>query len=286
MLPKLQELKHSIDGWAESGVERIVILASGDPLYFGIGTWVKRSFTKQEVIFYPNVSSIQAACHRLGLTLQNAQVVSVHGRPLVSLRTQLHPSKTLLLLTDQTNNPQAFAQECIYMGLGLSEIVVCEQLGYEGERVTHYRAHQLATLAHTFHSLNVVIIHTSAEAGRLPSSPGFKDSLFVTDKGAGQGMMTKREVRLAVLSYLGVEANDIVWDVGAGCGGVSVELAYWNPDSEVYAIEHHQTRLACLERNREVFGVVKNLQIVAGRAPSVLAELPSPQRVFVGGSDG
>ena len=286
VLPKLNDLKHRMDEWATLGVERVVILASGDPLYYGIGAWVHRSFADQDVRFYPNVSSIQAACHRLGISLQNAQVFSVHGRPLASIRTQLHPSKTLLLLTDKTNNPQAIAKECVEMGLGLSELFVCERLGYEHERVTRYSANSLAQVVDVFDPLNVVIVNTSAQPGRLPSTPGFKDSLFVTDKGDGQGMITKREVRLAVLSYLGVEAKEVVWDIGAGCGGVSVELAYWNPDSEVHAIEHHPARLSCLEANRERFGVVKNLHISAGRAPDVLTELPTPTRVFIGGSDG
>ncbi|CUB04392.1 bifunctional cobalt-precorrin-7 (C(5))-methyltransferase/cobalt-precorrin-6B (C(15))-methyltransferase [Marinomonas fungiae] len=286
VLPKLNDLKHHMDEWASLGVERVAILASGDPLYYGIGAWVHRSFADQEVRFYPNVSSIQAACHRLGISLQNAQVFSVHGRPLASIRTQLHPSKTLLLLTDKTNNPQAIAKECIEMGLGLSELFVCERLGYEHERVTRYTANSLAHVEETFDPLNVVIVNTSAQSGRLPSTPGFKDGLFITDKGDGQGMITKREVRLAVLSYLGVEAKEVVWDIGAGCGGVSVELAYWNPETEVYAIEHHETRLTCLEANREHFGVVKNLHVVHGRAPEAFANLPAPKRVFIGGSDG
>lgn len=286
LLPKLKDLKHHMDEWASLGVQRVVILASGDPLYYGIGAWVHRSFSDQEVRFYPNVSSIQAACHRLGISLQNAQVFSVHGRPLASIRTQLHPSKTLLLLTDKTNNPQAIAKECVEMGLGLSELFVCERLGYEHERVVRYTANSLAHVEDAFDPLNVVIVNTSAQPGRLPSTPGFKDSLFVTDKGDGQGMISKREVRLAVLSYLGVEAKEVVWDIGAGCGGVSVELAYWNPESEVFAIEHHETRLSCLEANRERFGVVKNLHVVQGRAPEVLANLPAPKRVFIGGSDG
>ncbi|MEC8082771.1 MAG: precorrin-6y C5,15-methyltransferase (decarboxylating) subunit CbiE, partial [Pseudomonadota bacterium] len=209
VLPKLNDLKHHMDEWASLGVERVAILASGDPLYYGIGAWVHRSFAEQEVRFYPNVSSIQAACHRLGISLQNAQVFSVHGRPLASIRTQLHPSKTLLLLTDKTNNPQAIAKECVEMGLGLSELFVCERLGYDHERVTRYTANSLAQVEDTFDPLNVVIVNTSAQPGRLPSTPGFKDGLFITDKGVGQGMITKREVRLAVLSYLGVEAKEV-----------------------------------------------------------------------------
>jgi precorrin-6Y C5,15-methyltransferase (decarboxylating) len=172
------------------------------------------------------------------------------------------------------------------MGLGLSELFVCERLGYDHERVTRYTANSLAQVEDTFDPLNVVIVNTSAQPGRLPSTPGFKDGLFITDKGDGQGMITKREVRLVVLSYLGVEAKEVVWDIGAGCGGVSVELAYWNPESEVYAIEHHETRLSCLEANREHFGVVKNLHVVHGRAPEAFANLPAPKRVFIGGSDG
>jgi precorrin-6Y C5,15-methyltransferase (decarboxylating) len=120
----------------------------------------------------------------------------------------------------------------------------------------------------------------------LPSFPGIPDEHFITDNEAGKGLITKREVRLAILSLLQPAPDDIGWDIGAGCGGVTVEWALWNPLGSVHAIEHHPKRLDCLQQNRDRFGVVDNLHIVAGRAPQALSELPAANIIFIGGSDG
>ncbi|MGO3344703.1 MAG: precorrin-6y C5,15-methyltransferase (decarboxylating) subunit CbiE [Marinomonas sp.] len=293
--PKLSKLTAHFEQWQQQGVEKVVVLASGDPLYYGIGAWLVRSFGGQTsshaLNFYPNVSSIQVACHRLGLSLQDVHVVSLHGRPLSNLRRYLHSNKTLVLLTDQNSQPNSIAEECLAAGFDQSEIIICEALGYPHEQVRAFLAtHLLATTELLFDPLNVIVVKTGeptiGKSGFYPTSPGIPEDAFVTDKGNGRGMITKREVRLAILSYLNIQDGDIVWDIGAGCGGVSVELAYWHSRSKVIAIEHHSDRLACLSANQDRFGVTQNLSIVAGRAPDVLADLPLPDRVFIGGSDG
>lgn len=289
-LPKLKQLEKDFETWQQQGVKQVAVLASGDPLYYGIGAWLMRAFPAEQLCFYPNVSSIQAACHRLGLSLQGVQVVSLHGRPLASLRRHLQSNRTLALLTDQYSQPQHIAQECVQAGLDESEIIVCEALGYQQEKVRHFVAKDLINTDLEFDPLNVIVVKASQQVSFYPTAPGIPDANFVTDKGDGKGMITKREVRLAILSYMNIDDGDTVWDIGAGCGGVSVELAYWHPRSRVVAIEHHPERLTCLTANQERFGVVQNLSIVAGRAPDVLVDLPSqidtPNKVFIGGSDG
>ncbi|PJE55307.1 precorrin-6y C5,15-methyltransferase (decarboxylating) subunit CbiE [Marinomonas sp. BSi20584] len=298
-LPKLSMLKEAFANWQSEGAKQVVVLASGDPLYYGIGAWLMRTFSLENLRFYPNVSSIQAACHRLGLSLQEVQAVSLHGRPLASLRRYLQSNKTLVLLTDQFSQPQHIAQECVQAGLDQSEITVCEALGYEQEKVRTFSAKSLLDTEIEWDPLNVVVLKISQQPSRYPSSVGIPDTSFVTDKGDGKGMITKREVRLAILSYMNIEQGDIVWDIGAGCGGVSVEMAYWHPRSQIIAIEHHPDRLACLTANQDRFGVMQNLSIVAGRAPDVLVDLLAgnllagnneqhgkPNKVFIGGSDG
>ncbi|SHG42084.1 precorrin-6Y C5,15-methyltransferase (decarboxylating) [Marinomonas polaris DSM 16579] len=303
-LPKLKMLKESFAQWQSQGAKQVVVLASGDPLYYGIGAWLMRNFSFENLYFYPNVSSIQIACHRLGLSLQDVHVVSLHGRPLASLRRHLQSNKTLVLLTDQYSQPKHIAEECVQAGLDQSEITVCEALGYAQEKVRTF-ATKLFTDGDGFESelefdpLNVIVLKTSQQPSLYPSSVGIPDTSFVTDKGDGKGMITKREVRLAILSYMNIEQGDIVWDIGAGCGGVSVEMAYWHPRSQIVAIEHHPDRLACLTANQDRFGVMQNLSIVAGRAPDVLVDLLAgnlladnnaqhgrPNKVFIGGSDG
>ena len=298
-LPKLSMLKEAFANWQSEGAKQVVVLASGDPLYYGIGAWLMRTFSLENLHFYPNVSSIQVACHRLGLSLQDVQVVSLHGRPLASLRRHLQSNTTLVLLTDQYSQPQHIAEECIKAGLDKSEITVCEALGYEQEKVRTFSAKSLLDTEIDWDPLNVVVLKTSQQASLYPSSVGIPDTSFVTDKGDGKGMITKREVRLAILSYMNIQQGDTVWDIGAGCGGVSVEMAYWHPRSQIIAIEHHPDRLACLAANQDRFGVMQNLSIVAGRAPDVLVDLLAgnfftdnnaqhgrPNKAFIGGSDG
>lgn len=298
-LPKLSMLKDAFAAWQSDGAEQVVVLASGDPLYYGIGAWLMRTFSLESLRFYPNVSSIQMACHRLGLSLQDVQVVSLHGRPLVSLRRHLQSNKTLVLLTDQYSQPKHIAEECIKAGLDQSEITVCEALGYAQEKVRTFVAKFLLDTEIECDPLNVIVLKTSQQASLYPSAVGIPDTSFVTDKGDGKGMITKREVRLAILSYMNIEQGDTVWDIGAGCGGVSVEMAYWHPRSQIIAIEHHPDRLACLTANQARFGVVQNLSIIAGRAPDALVDLfvgnllagnnaqhGKPNKVFIGGSDG
>ncbi|MCO4759282.1 MAG: precorrin-6y C5,15-methyltransferase (decarboxylating) subunit CbiE [Oceanospirillaceae bacterium] len=285
-LPPLLELETKLEQWAAESTPSVVVLASGDPLYYGIGRWFSRRFHADQLSFYPAVSSIQAACHRLALSLQDVEVLSLHGRPLEKIRTQLKRNRTLVILTDKHSTPQILAQECIAAGFAESELTVCEALGYRHEKVTGYSADLLADSDRVFDPLHVTVIQVRGEGGILPEFPGIPDERFVTDKADGKGMLTKREVRLAILSLMQVSKGDQVWDIGAGCGGVAVELSYWNPDSQIYAVEHHPDRLQCLQQNRDRFGVVSNLNVIEGRAPCALSDLPNPDKVFIGGSGG
>lgn len=324
VLPKLSGLKAQL---AErlSGGQTICVLASGDPLFFGIGRWLKQHFEQWGIAFYPAVSSIQAACHKLGLSLQDVQVVSLHGRPLVSLRRYLRRNQTLVMLTDQHSYPDAIVRECLAAGFADFSLTVCEDLGYPQERVTtvNVSPEQPADLSvlGDISPLHVSVLQLKqawSDSGRtdpqpaisglaisglaqsdlsesdkqrpetayLPEFPGIPDQHFITDGPVGKGMITKREVRLNILSLLQLAKGDVLWDIGAGCGGVAVELSYWQPGAEVWAIEHHSERLACLEANRERFGVVSNLNVIAGRAPDALHALPAANKIFIGGSDG
>jgi len=142
------------------------------------------------------------------------------------------------------------------------------------------------TSSYEFDPLHITVIKTSGGGGVLPEFPGIPDGRYITEGESGKGMITKREVRLAIVSLMQPGNDDVIWDVGAGCGGVAVELAYWNERVQVHAVEHNASRLACLEANRDRFGVVSNLHIVEGRAPQVLKALPPANKVFIGGSDG
>lgn len=294
----LDQLKQLID---ENQDMPIAILASGDPLYYGIGAWLGRNFSCDQLVFHPNTSSIQSAFARIGLPWQDAEVISLHGRPLASLRARLRNQQLFALLTDKRSTPQSIAKELFNHGYQQSTLWVCEDLGGANERVQQLDIETLcseqqfsqsappqnhSSQAIRFHPLNVVIVKTAGSAPKLPEFPGIEDHLFDTDGEAGQGMLSKREVRLNILSLLQPTANQVCWDVGAGCGGVSVEWARWNPQGQIHSIECHPERLTHLAANRERFGVVKNLNIVEQKAPEAFAELPDPDSIFVGGSSG
>lgn len=283
---KLAELKAELADTSGN----TVIVASGDPLFYGIGSYISKLVgDKANLTFHGNLSSIQAACHQQGLALQNVKAVSLHGRPLTSLRRHVRANTTLAILTDQDSNPQALARECIRAGFENAQITVHENLGYPHTKSSQFAASDLSASDAKFAELHVSIIQTktaSTSNHPQPEFAGIEDIHFVTGDVPGKGMISKREVRLQILSQLQLQAGDVLWDVGAGCGGVAVEAALWQSKAEVYAIEHHRQRLQYLNQNVENFGVVQNLTIINGTAPSALNELSQPNKVFIGGSDG
>ena len=269
-----------------SAGRQIVLLASGDPLFYGISQTLLRWLPPKHLVFHPNVSSLQAAFARLGRPWQQAQYVSLHGRPLAGLRAVLHANRCYALLTDRDSSPPAIAQLLVETGFGESTLWVAEDLGTAQEQFRQFQAVELAGAAVGFSPLNVVILETRGRGGVLPEFPGIPDERFSTGEEPGKGLLSKREVRLMILSLLAPRAGDIGWDVGAGCGGVSVEWARWNPQGAVYAVECHPERLKHLGINRDRFGVIGNLHIIPGTAPAALEKLPDPQAVFIGGSSG
>lgn len=288
LLPKLAELKALLASYQGQGP--VVVLASGDPLYYGIGAWFVRHFEREQLVFYPAVSSIQTACHRLGLSLQGVTVLSLHGRPLSQLRRRLKNDATLVVLTDQASEPQALARQCRSAGFTHSRITVLENLGYPQERIRSFSVDELINGGDfEFEPLHISVINVRGIAV-LPSFTGIPDSDFETGAAPGKGMISKREVRLAIVSLLQPAAGDIIWDVGAGCGGVAVELAYglaqMQAQAQVHAIEHHPQRLKYLATNQQHFAVAENLHIHAATAPACFDALPRANKIFIGGSDG
>ncbi len=280
-LPKLKQIANDIKGF-----ERVVILASGDPLLFGIGKYLHDQFIGHKVTCINGVSSVQGACELTGLSLQDVQLVSLHGRPLSNLNRYLQPNRNLLILTDQNSLPKAIAQALVEANLGQSNLHVCERLGYDDQNHQQFMASELATSTLTFADLHVTVVNTEGMGNVKPNFPGIPDAHFKTDGEPGKGLLTKREVRLNILSLVQAAPQEVVWDIGAGCGGVAIELALWNPLGSVYGIEHHDQRVACLNANKETFGVSTNLHTVQGRAPEALASLDDPDKVFIGGSGG
>jgi precorrin-6Y C5,15-methyltransferase (decarboxylating) len=266
--------------------KRVVVLASGDALYFGVGKFLNRTVDRDCLVFHPNISSVQACFHFLGLCWQDAKVVSLHGRPLNSLRRHLENGRLVACLTDSNSNPIAIARELETQGFGASRVWVCEAMGSGQQRVSEKAATELAKSKHVFHELNVCVIQLSGKHPVLPSFPGIPDHFFSTGAKPGFGMISKREVRLTILSLMQPQPGEIAWDIGAGCGSVSVEWARWNESGFIYAIEVEPKRARHININSERFGTDHNLTIVEAEAPACCNELPDPDCIFIGGSKG
>ncbi|MDB9495099.1 precorrin-6y C5,15-methyltransferase (decarboxylating) subunit CbiE [Spirulina major CS-329] len=269
--------------------DRLVILASGDPLCFGLGRLLLAYFPAAALVFHPHVSSIQLAFSRLKLPWQDAAIASVHGRePEELIRLLRRGVEKIAVLTDGVHHPGAIAT--LYQALDLPQIYrfwVCENLGGADERVFELdEAIAPSLTADQFAPLNVVVLVRQEEARSLPPLPiiGIPDQHFLTFRDR-PGLMTKGEIRLAILGALALMPAQVVWDIGAGTGSVSVEIGRLCPTSQVFAIEKTAMGVNLIEQNAQRFQV-QNLNAVSGAAPEALNHLPRPDRVFIGGSGG
>lgn len=267
----------------------IVILTSGDPLFFGLGRLLLNEFPAEQLTFHPHLSSVQLAFSRVKLPWQDAQVVSVHGRSLDPLMQAVqHGVEKIAVLTDGTNTPAAIAQLLESLELPVRyRMWVCENLGGPDERILEPQ--DRASLHNqTFAPLNVVVLQRVEEMAALSLETlpllGIPDEHFFSFSDR-PGLMTKREVRIQVLGELALQASQQVWDIGAGTGSVAIEMARLCPTSTVYAIEKTAIGTSLIKQNCQRFHV-SNVVPVHGTAPEVLYALPAPDRVFIGGSGG
>ena len=267
----------------EHAGQRLVALASGDPLLFGMGEWAQREASGLRVEFIPNISSVQAAFAAVGKPWRRARILSLHGRPLRRLRPWLRPHALLALLIDGDSRPPRIAAELTAAGCGDAEIWVCEELGTARERILSGFASQLASADVDGFSQRAVVILELGEVAGNSGGDLLADEDFATDGERGGGMISKSDVRLAAIARLHAGDASCAWDLGAGCGALTVDWARLCPRLCIHAVEKSEERLRLLRRNSEKFGVDDRIKPVLGEAPAVLDGLPRPQRIFVGG---
>lgn len=272
----------------------LVILASGDPLFFGLGRLLLEHFDPSQIQFYPHISSVQLAFSRLKIPWQDAQFISIHGRSTDELIKSLKQGQEkIAILTDHHHHPGAIAH--LYQTLDLPvdySFYICENLGDISEQIVHFSPEQIAELStydnHHFAALNVVILlrEKRSESLNLEDLPliGLPDSSFLSFRDR-PSLITKKEIRLAILGALALQANQIIWDIGAGTGSVSIEIARLSPSSQVYAIEKSAIGSNLISKNSQRFQV-KNIININEKAPEALENLPQPNRIFIGGSGG
>jgi precorrin-6Y C5,15-methyltransferase (decarboxylating) len=272
--------------------ERCVVLASGDPLFYGIGSYLCAMFGSEHLRIEPAVSSMQLAFARAGIPWQTATLASIHGRELRPTLLPLLGKPAIGLFTQDGDGPAAAASFFLRHGLADYRAFVAQNLGAADEKLSGWIA--LPALAGAlFDALNFLILQrakgsdsfSDAEIQRLRALvPGVPDEAFVRPEGRPE-VMTRQEVRSVLVGKLSghCKPGDTIWDIGAGLGTVAVELAVLQPHVEVIAVERDHERAALARTNRERFGAY-NIRVLEGTAPEALLEETAPLRVFIGGS--
>lgn len=258
----------------------VVVLATGDPFFHGIGSVLAAHVDPGETAAFPAPSAYALAAARLGWAGQDVARVSLHGRALARIRPHLHPGARILALSWDGTTPGRLARLLADEGFGESRLTVLQALGGPRERIASATAAAFALPEAD--PLNTVAVEVVAGPGAraLPFTPGLPDDWFETD-----GQITKREVRAVTLSALRPMRGQRLWDVGAGSGSVGIEWMLADPSCRAVAIEPRADRAARIARNATALGV-PDLAVVHGEAPAALADLAAPDAVFIGGGAG
>lgn len=291
--PQFQGEKIALTGGVASVLDRVAelaeeqpvcVLASGDPLFFGIGSLVIRRLGAEHVEVLPQPSAMQWAFARAGLKWDDAAFLSLHGRSSEGFLTRIKGQAKVAIFTDEQNSPSVLAQRLVEYGETAWEAWVCENLGGPDERVRRFDVAALAT-CQDIGPLNVLLLVRSAPSWRTPCTIPFLHEDHFAKRMPKKGLITKREVRLLSLAAMGIRPDSVVWDIGAGSGSVSIEAALLAPKGLVYAIEVDSEGVEICRENL-VAHAVDNVRVIAGRAPEALTGLEAPDAVFIGGSKG
>ena len=256
---------------------RVVVLATGDPFCFGIGTTLRRAFPDEEIVTIPAPSAFSLARARLGWSADETVGVTLHGRPLETVRAYLAPGQRLLVLSRDGATPAQVAEQLTAVGYGASTLTVFAHMGGPDEarvteRADRWREAQIP-------DLNTIAVECRAEGKlkRFRGAPGLPDRAFEND-----GQLTKREIRVQTLSALDPRPGALLWDVGAGSGSVAIEWLLSERTCNAIAVERDAERCARIARNAAALGVPR-LTVREGTAPEALDPLPVPDAVFIGG---
>ncbi len=291
LLGKTPPLKAEVHEWPQpfsAVVDRVkplrgrntVMLATGDPMNYGVARKIMEFIPFAEMTVIPNLSAFSLAAARMGWSLPDCDTLTLHGRDAAHIEPFIQPDVRLLVLTaDRTTIPDV-ARRLVARGFGQSEITVLENMGGERENQSSFRADSVPST--DFSDLNTLAIRciASPQATILSRLAGLPDDAYLHD-----GQLTKREVRAATLAALSPAPDQLLWDVGAGCGSIGIEWMRAARGCTAIAFEHDAERLRMIAANAERLGTPR-LKIVPGDAPASLADQPAPDAVFIGGGLG
>lgn len=283
----LQMNTHTITGCIEEVIDviqnqkpgrRIVVLASGDPLFYGIGARLSKALGPDRVTVLPNISSIAAAFARIKVPWDDARIVSLHGRDRkYHLLEALKSRMPVAVLTDRKQTPDWLAGWLMDQGTSGVQMVVCEQMGTAREHIGRYDLSQVA--AQQFNQPNVIILmHSCTDGVEKTLHFGMADDAYDHQRG----LITKSEVRAVTLAKLSLRPGQTLWDLGAGSGSVGIEASVLLGPGRILAVEQKAERVAIIKENAKRFGVF-NHRTLKAELPKGMKQLPSPDRIFVGG---
>ncbi|MFJ8078554.1 precorrin-6y C5,15-methyltransferase (decarboxylating) subunit CbiE [Streptomyces sp. NPDC096176] len=256
---------------------RLAVVASGDPMFYGIGRALTEELGPDALHVLPHPSSVSYACARLGWPVEDTEIVTLVGRPAGQLSAALHDGRRLLVLSAGPGTPAEVAALLQDRGFGPTRMRVLEQLGAPAERSVE--GHAANWTAPAGDPLNVIALECRRDesALRLSAVPGLPDEAYEHD-----GQLTKRHIRAATLTALAPAPGELLWDIGGGSGSIAIEWMRAHRSCRAVTVERDPVRAARIARNADTLGVPA-LRVVTGAAPDALLELPTPDAVFIGG---
>ncbi len=278
-------LQDAVRKLESSGQRRTVVLAGGDPLFYGVARYLCEKLGSERFEVWPHVSTMQLAFARIKESWEEAYLTNLATHSLENVLDRVRTAETVGIFTSDEETPPLIAKKLLARGIDYFRAFVCENLGAPNERVTQGDLHEIQEME--FDALNVMILKRKPDRPDLQKTPnrfrrfGNPDDAFIQSRPKS-GLITGAEMRAIALAKLDVQHGSVVWDVGAGSGAVAIEAAQLATGGMVYAIEQDVADYHLIVANAQTFGI-KNLTPVHGTAPAVFDGLPAPDAVFVGG---
>ncbi|MDA9207898.1 precorrin-6y C5,15-methyltransferase (decarboxylating) subunit CbiE [Octadecabacter sp.] len=256
--------------------KRVVVLVTGDPLWFSAGARIGRDLPAEDIVFHPQLSAFQLAAARMGWSLADVETLTVHGRPVEQMIAFIQPDQRLIVLTTGAGTPAQIATFLSERGFGQSKMTVLAAMGGDNEARFDGVAENWSHEVPAFNTLCIECI-AAPDAALLPRVPGLADDLFVSD-----GTMTKRDIRAATVAKLMPMRGALLWDIGTGCGSVAIEWMRAARYARAIGIEPRADRRAMAAQNALALGAPR-LQLIDGKVPESLDNIEAPDAVFIGG---
>ena len=255
---------------------RVVVLVTGDPLWFSVGARIGRTIPPDQIVYHPQLSAFQLASALMGWSIADVETLTVHGRPVEQMIAFIQPDQRLLILTTGADTPGQIAKFLTERGFGESRMTVLAAMGGQNQERFDGLANSWTHVVPAFNTLAVECV-AAPDAALLPRVPGLEDALFQSD-----GTMTKQEVRAVTVAKLMPMRGALLWDIGTGCGSVAVEWMRAARYARAIGIEPRADRRALAAANALALGTPK-LEILDGEAPEILQGLDAPDAIFIGG---